>query len=89
MPVNSIFTTFGGRLASFVALFAALTWLPASAQVPVSSGGQATTSVPIPVPPGIAGMVPNLHLQYVDGGISGHLGVGWSLQGISMITRCA
>lgn len=60
----------------------------ASAQVTVSSSGQAAVSVPIAVPPGIAGMAPNLYLQYTDGGINGHLGVGWSLQGVSMITRC-
>ena len=65
-----------------------LAGLPLSAQVTVSASGQATASIPIPVPPGIAGMAPNLYLQYTDGGINGHLGVGWSLQGISMITRC-
>jgi hypothetical protein len=56
--------------------------------VAVSAGGQATYGVPISVPPGIAGMAPNLSLSYVDGGINGPLGVGWSLQGVSSITRC-
>ena len=54
----------------------------------VSAGGQASYGLPIAVPPGIAGMAPNLSLSYVDGGINGPLGVGWSVQGISAITRC-
>ena len=60
----------------------------ALAQVAVSASGQATTSIPITLPPGISGMTPNLYLQYADGGLNGPLGVGWSLQGVSMITRC-
>lgn len=72
------------------ALFAAMLLQSqlAQAQLAVSSSGQATASIPIVVPPGIAGMTPNLSLLYADGGISAHLGAGWSLQGISMITRC-
>lgn len=66
--------------------------LQAAAAVPaavsVSPGGQAGHSQAIAVPPGIAGMVPNLAFSYADGGINGPLGVGWSVQGISTITRC-
>ena len=61
---------------------------PASAAVSVSPGGQAGYSQAIAVPPGIAGMAPNLAFSYVDGGINGPLGVGWSVQGISAVTRC-
>lgn len=61
--------------------------LPARANIAVGSSGQAAYSMPIGVPPGIAGMAPNLSLSYTDGGINGPLGVGWSLQGISTITR--
>ncbi len=60
----------------------------ASAAISVSEGGQATMGHPIVVPPGVAGMAPNLGLSYVDGGINGPVGVGWSVQGISSITRC-
>lgn len=60
----------------------------ALATVSVSPGGQAAYSMAIAVPPGIAGMAPNLAFSYADGGINGPLGVGWSVQGISSISRC-
>lgn len=71
------------------ALLGLLAGAAAQANISVSSGGQASTGYPIAVPPGIAGMTPNLTLSFSDGGINGPLGVGWSVQGISMITRCA
>jgi hypothetical protein len=61
---------------------------PAHPQISVSSGGQASTGLPIAVPPGISGMSPNLSLNYADGGVNGPVGVGWSVQGISTVTRC-
>ncbi|UDF35499.1 UNVERIFIED_ORG: FG-GAP-like repeat-containing protein [Shinella sp. XGS7] len=51
-------------------------------------GGQAAFSYPIAVPPGAGGMTPQLALLYAGGGINGPLGAGWSVQGISTITRC-
>jgi hypothetical protein len=51
--------------------------------------GGAAYSYPIGVPPGIAGMQPALSLSYAGGGVNGPVGHGWSVQGISMITRCA
>ena len=79
-----------GRLVLNVcaALGCALAMGAATAGVNVSAGGQASYGLPIAVPPGIAGMAPNLSLSYVDGGINGPFGVGWSVQGISAITRC-
>jgi len=61
---------------------------PAVAQVTVSEGGTASYSYPIAVPPGIAGMSPNLGLSYSGGGSNGPVGYGWGLQGISTISRC-
>lgn len=70
--------------ASLLGLIGAGAW----AQVAVSSSGSPSYSHPIAVPPGIGGMQPNLSLMYAGGGVNGPVGHGWSVQGISMITRC-
>lgn len=55
----------------------------------VSDRGHATYTIPIKVAPGIAGMEPKLSLAYSSGGGNGLVGMGWSIAGISVITRCA
>lgn len=60
-----------------------------SGTLAVSESGGATYSVPIAVPPGTAGMMPNLSLGYDSQRGSGIVGVGWSLNGFSAIRRCA
>lgn len=57
-------------------------------QFAVSEGGAATLSIPIQVPRGIGGMEPQLSLNYASGAGNGLLGLGWTLQGPSAITRC-
>jgi len=54
----------------------------------VSASGALHYSIPIQVPPGTAGMTPSLSLEYNSQNANGIAGVGWSLSGISTISRC-
>jgi RHS repeat-associated protein len=53
------------------------------------SGGKASYQVPITVAPGRRGVQPGVNLSYGQGGGNGPVGVGWSLNAASRITRCA
>jgi RHS repeat-associated protein len=53
-----------------------------------ASGGEAAYSLPISVSPGRAGHQPKLSFEYRSDSPNGDLGMGWSLGGISNITRC-
>ncbi len=60
--------------------------LPGSLGVSVS--GAATYSMPLGIPPGVAGLAPSLVLNYSSQSGNGMLGMGWSLGGLSQIHRC-
>jgi RHS repeat-associated protein len=52
------------------------------------SGGSASYQIPIRIPPGRKGMQPNVSLSYSSSSGNGIVGVGWSLNAGSSITRC-
>lgn len=54
----------------------------------VTSNGAASYEIKIKTPPGTAGMQPELRLLYNNQGSNGLLGVGWSMGGLSSISRC-
>ncbi len=54
----------------------------------VNASGAATYSIPIQAPPGVAGLEPKLSLEYSSQAPNSALGMGWSLGGLSTITRC-
>jgi hypothetical protein len=54
----------------------------------VTSDGAAQYTLPLWVPPGRAGIQPNLALVYNSRNENGMVGVGWTLGGLSQITRC-
>jgi hypothetical protein len=54
----------------------------------VSPTGASTYTVPIAMPPAVAGIAPNLSLVYNSQGGDGIAGQGWEIGGLSVIHRC-
>jgi len=54
----------------------------------VTGKGALTYSIPISVPPGTADMTPALAIQYNSQSGDGLLGMGFGLDGLTVITRC-
>ena len=60
-----------------------------SGALSVDETGSASYTIPIAVPPGIAGMQPSVALVYQSHGGNGTAGVGWGLSAASSIHRCS
>jgi RHS repeat-associated protein len=54
----------------------------------VTPSGATSYTIPIVVPPGTAGLQPQLSLTYNSSDTNGLLGLGWKLGGMAMIHRC-
>jgi RHS repeat-associated protein len=54
----------------------------------ITPAGTASYTIPIWAPPGPRGVQPQMALVYDSGGGGGSVGVGWSLAGLSSISRC-
>ncbi len=60
-----------------------------SGEFRVDESGGASYSIAINVPEGRAGVTPQISLGYSsNNGQDGPLGIGWSIGGLSAITRC-
>lgn len=70
-------------------------YAPGSEMAPMITGsfqaddsGAATYSIPIELPPVPSGVMPEISLNYSSMGGNGYMGLGWSLDAESAITRC-
>ncbi|MGB3209601.1 MAG: SpvB/TcaC N-terminal domain-containing protein [Desulforhopalus sp.] len=55
----------------------------------MNNNGAAVYKISLEVPPGTNHVQPNLKLSYNNQSKNGLLGVGWSLSGLSSISRCS
>lgn len=82
------------RWVFFVACMTLSTWssfagpFSIPGKLSVNQLGAATYTVPLRVPPGTAGVIPQLEFAYDSQAANGLMGMGWSLGGLSSITRC-
>ena len=86
----------GSRIAFVIVLLLSLAPLPAKGAIgrtegasDVSVTGEATYSIPVFAPDGVKKLTPALALTYGHRQDEGLAGVGWSISGLSEITRCA
>ncbi len=56
-------------------------------QIDVNGGGQLQFTLPIALPPGIKSVAPQINLVYTSGSGNGIAGYGWSISGVTAISR--
>lgn len=59
-----------------------------SGELTVSPSGMAGYTIPLELPPGVAGLAPSLSVSYDSSAGDGPLGPQWTLNGFSQIYRC-
>lgn len=75
-------------LISFFNLcFSQTTFHDTQGNIDVNGGGQLQYTLPIALPPGIKSVAPQINLTYTSGSGNGIAGYGWSLSGITSISR--
>ncbi|MBQ4811938.1 VCBS repeat-containing protein, partial [Pseudoalteromonas luteoviolacea] len=80
-----------GKLASSSEITPNVSKIFAAGAIAAKAGvnsGAATYHIPITLPPGRANMQPNISLDYSSSSGLGIAGKGWSLSGLSSISRC-
>ena len=55
----------------------------------ISGSGQATFTLPVAMPPSLQNVGPVINLSYSSGQMHGIAGQGWSINSVSVISRCA
>ncbi|MCB4234337.1 hypothetical protein LDL59_02300 [Kaistella anthropi] len=53
----------------------------------MNGGGQLQFTLPVALPPGVKTVAPQINLVYTSGSGNGIAGYGWSLSGITAISR--
>lgn len=79
---NGTFSSSGGSFQTVTAVGTI------SGNFQVSPTGAARYSAPLSVPPGVAGLTPQLAIEYSSQGVDTYMGPGFSISGLSQITRC-
>jgi len=82
------FVWVGAALSFAFAVAGAQAQMATPGSFSVSPQGSANYTIPIRVPPGIAGVEPQLALRYDSRAGNGSFGLGWNLTGLSAVTRC-
>ena len=92
MPDASVAPPYEAGATQDAATMAAVAATTAAGRTPgafgVTSSGAATYRIPIWTPPGVGSVELDLALAYNSRGGNGVMGQGWSLSGLSVITRC-